>query len=194
MVKTKNKNTSKTNEQVVAETILQTSTTGSTISIDGQEYTITDPTPATLMMVSSEVSKLPKVDMGSENILFEVLRTAKDMQSIGRIAAILILGAKRIREGSEQGEDKGDSTPTTRRNGWLAFLTKNNKKEAVRKRSELDTLAQKCLETVTIRTLSAFIGKRLSEMQVGDFFGLTTSLSAVNLLKATKEVETVHGE
>lgn len=179
---------------MVAETILQTSTTGSTISIDGQEYTITDPTPATLMMVSSEVSKLPKVDMGSENILFEVLRTAKDMQPIGRIAAILILGAKRIREDNEQGGNKGCSTPTTRRYGWFAFLTKKNKKEVVRKKSELDTLAQKCLETVTIRTLSAFIGKRLSEMQVGDFFGLTTSLSAVNLLKATKEVETVHGE
>ena len=193
MVKARNKNTSKTLEQVVAETILQASTTGSTITIDGQEYTITDPTPATLMMVSSEVSKLPKVDMGSENILFEVLRTARDMQPIGRIAAILILGAKRIREDSEQGEDKGGSTPTTRRNGWFSFLTNNNK-EAVQKRSELDTLAQKCLETVTIRTLSAFIGKRLSEMQVGDFFGLTTSLSAVNLLKTTKEVETAHGE
>lgn len=179
----------------MAETILQASTTGNTINIDGQEYTITDPTPATLMMVSSEVSKLPKVDMESENILFEVLRTAKDMQPIGRIAAILILGAKRIREGSEQGGNKGGSTPTTRRNGWFSFLqTKNNNKEAVQKRSELDTLSQKCLETVTIRTLSAFIGKRLSEMQVGDFFGLTTSLSAVNLLKTTKEVETAHGE
>jgi len=31
--------------------------------------------------------------------------------------------------------------------------------------------------------------KRLTDMEVGDFFGITTSLSETNLLKPTKEVE-----
>lgn len=85
-------NKDKTLEEQVASTILQASTIGKTITINGEEYEITDPTPATLMMVSAEVSNMPKVNRDSENILVEVLRTAKDsVPIIGRIAAILLL-------------------------------------------------------------------------------------------------------
>ena len=31
--------------------------------------------------------------------------------------------------------------------------------------------------------------RRLNDLEIGDFFGITTSLSEINLLKPTKEVE-----
>lgn len=178
----------KTTEQIVAETILQTATTGSTIDVDGQEFTITDPTPATLMMVSAEVSRMPRVNTKADNILFEVLRTAKDTNPIGRIAAILILGAKRIKEGHFIRAQKQSTRWSWRR------MRRVREWKTIWRQSELDWLSEKLLDSLTIATLSELITKRLGEMQIGDFFGLTTSLSAINILKATKEVETPHGE
>lgn len=178
----------KTLEQIVAATILQTTTTGSVIDIDGQKYTIADPTPATLIMVSAEVSRMPKINAATDNILFEVLRTAKDMQPIGRVAAILILGAKRIKENrlivlSRQ----------VKKWSWKKFRRVETW-EPVCTRKEIDWLAERILESLSPQTISNLITKRLAEMQVGDFFGITTSLSAINILKATKEVETAPGE
>lgn len=182
------KSDQKTTEQIVAETILQTSTTGSKIDIDGMEYTITDPTPATLMMVSAEVSCMPHVNQQADNILFEVLRMAKDAQPIGRIAAILILGAKRVRENYEISWRK-----KVRKWSWRKFRHITEWK-VMKTQNELDWLAEQLIDTLTTATLSNLIMKRLGEMQIGDFFGLTTSLSAINILKPTKEVETARGE
>ena len=183
-------NKDKTLEEQVASTILQASTIGKTITINGEEYEITDPTPATLMMVSAEVSNMPKVNRDSENILVEVLRTAKDsVPIIGRIAAILLLGAKRISQHREITVEE-----TKKRWSWRKF--RFVKETTISSKGwEMDYLAHRITTDLTISTISDFISKRLGEMQVGDFFGLTTSLSAVNILKQTKEVEeTAHGE
>lgn len=172
----------KTLEQQVCDTILQRKTTS--LEIEGITYEMPAPTPATIMMVSAEVHKMPRIQQNPKSILNEALRTAKDCEALGRIAAILILGAKRINENR-----KVVKSETCKWN-WrkLRFITKQEIE------SELDFVARHILEELTPATINETITKRLMEMQVGDFFGLTTSLSAINILERTKEVEpTAHG-
>ena len=159
----------KTLEQQVADTILQHKTTS--LEIEGRTFEIPAPTPATIMMVSAEVHRMPRINPNPKSILNEALLTAKDCEAVGRIAAILVLGAKRINE--------------SRKWSWrkFRFITKQETE------SELDFVTRHILEELTPATLNETITKRLMEMQVGDFFGLTTSLSAINILKKTKEVE-----
>ena len=167
----------KTLEQQVADTILQHKTTS--LEIEGRTFEIPDPTPATIMMVSAEVHRMPRINPNPKSILNEALLTAKDCEAVGRIAAILVLGAKRINESRKVVKSK------SRKWSWrkFRFITKQETE------SELDFVTRHILEELTPATLNETITKRLMEMQVGDFFGLTTSLSAINILKKTKEVE-----
>lgn len=170
-------------ERQVVDTILQRKTTS--LTIDGHTYEIPSPTPATLMMVSEETCNMPEINPKPKNILNETLRTAKDCKALGRIAAILVLGAKRIRENHKV------ETARFRRWSWCKFRFITTAKTE----SEIDYISNKILEEISPQTLNEAITKRLLEMQVGDFFGLTTSLSATNILKPTKEVEpTAHGQ
>ncbi|MFW5481612.1 MAG: hypothetical protein ACOCN9_01835 [Prevotella sp.] len=179
----------KTIEQAVVDTLVLENMNGHTINVAGQTYTFTDPTPATLMMVSAEVSKMPAIDAKTNNVLYEVLLKAKDARPIGRIAAILLLGAKRIKQNRIvpfcHQERKWSWRKFRFVNTWVKCSDQN----------ELDYLTDRILEEVNTKTLAQFIWKRIREMQVGDFFGLTTSLSEINMIRATKEeVETAHGE
>ena len=47
--------------------------------IEGEEYAIAPPTVATLMLVSEAVAEMPVVNKDTDNVLVEVLATAKDM-------------------------------------------------------------------------------------------------------------------
>lgn len=167
----------KTLEQQVVDTILQRKTTS--LEIDGRTYEIPAPTPATLMMVSEETYNMPEIQQNPNSIMNETLRTAKDCKALGRIAAILVLGAKRIRENHKV------ETAQIKKWSWRKFRFITETKTE----SELDYIATRILEEISPRMLNEAITKRLLEMQVGDFFGLTTSLCATNILKATKEVE-----
>lgn len=172
----------KTLEQQVVDTILQRKTTS--LEIEGRTYEIPAPTPATIMMVSAEVHRMPRINQSPNSILNEALLTAKDCEAVGRIAAILVLGAKRINE------DRKVVRSQSRKWSWRKFRF-TTKRET---EGELDFVARHILEELTPATLNEAITKRLVEMQVGDFFGLTTSLSAINILAKTKEVEqTAHG-
>lgn len=167
----------------MTNTILQRKTTS--LEIEGRTYEIPAPTPATIMMVSAEVHKMPRIRQNTNSILQEALLTAKDCEAVGRIAAILVLGAKRINENHKVVKSE------SRKWSWrkFGFITKQETE------SELDFVARHILEELTPATLNETITKRLMEMQVGDFFGLTTSLSAINILEKTKEVEqTAHGQ
>ena len=159
----------KTLEQQVVDTILQRKTTS--LEIDGRTYEIPAPTPATIMLVSEETSKMPLINKETKSIFIETLRTARDCKAIGRIAAILVLGAKRIRENHQV------VISETKKWSWRRFrFTKHQE-------------AMRIMEDITPATLNETITKRLMEMQLGDFFGLTTSLSEINTLARTKEVE-----
>lgn len=152
-------------EENVSKAILEHK---SEIIICRRKYTVTPPTPATLIMASAYCAKLPKMNPYG-NIVTEILLHAKDAEAIGKVVAVLILGAKRINQNRKI------------RTGIF------------RKRNEFEWLSQYLMENMTIKDVAKVIAQRLTEMQIGDFFGLTTSLSAVNITKATKEVGTQSG-
>ena len=157
-------------EKKVVDCILQRQ---ETITIGNMEYQLAMPTPATLILISELVATMPIIDKDS-NVLNEVLSKAKDLSVIGKIAATLILGAKRIKE----------------RNHIMLKTGIFRRKRVL----EYDYISEIILEEVTNASLMKLITSRLNSMQIGDFFVLTTSLSEANLLKRTKEVETVSGE
>ena len=60
---------------------------------------------------------------------------------------------------------------------------------------EFDFLTRAILEEISPATLSQVISQRFLDMQVADFFGLSTSLSEINITRRTREVEeTASGE
>lgn len=166
-------------EKLVTDTILQRAS--DVLLIDGIEYQITPPTPATLILISEMVSTLPVVNRKTDNILLEVLSTAKDMSIVGKIAATLILGAKRIKENRYI---TIKHSTETKRWSWKKFRYVISTSKVL----EVDYLAERILNEVTSETLVKIVSKRLGMMQIGDFFELTTSLSEANQLKRTKEV------
>ena len=63
-------------------------------------------------------------------------------------------------------------------------------KEVLEPIEEKDALAQMILLNCKSSVIRDIIQKRFDELEIADFFGITTSLSEANLLAATKEVET----
>ncbi len=161
----------------MADVILQKE--GNAIEIEGRKYEMAPPSSATIILVSAMVSQMPIVNKDTDNILFEVLKTAKDTDIVGRIAATLILGAKRIREGHTV------TIATKRRWSWK----KMRWIEETTTMPEEEYIARVILEEVAPKTLVDAISERLLDMQVADFFALTTSLSVINITKRTREVE-----
>ena len=85
----------KTIESRVASAILQNA---ESVVVNGTEYRIEQPTLATLAMLSELVSTLPDYDMDGK-VLDNVLASARtSAPTVARIAALLILGAARIRK------------------------------------------------------------------------------------------------
>ena len=168
----------KTIEQQVSDTILQQPTE---IQVGEKKYSVAPPSIATLILVSKEISKLPKITVDKdEDILAASLSMAKDCGIIGRIAATLILGAKNCK-------DKTIHVPKkkTKRILWgLIPVTWDSYEEQTH--STVDELAKELLEQMTPREINNTIARILQGMQIGDFFGVTTFLLEVNLTKRTK--------
>lgn len=177
-------------EKKVTDTILQRAS--ESIEIGGVEYPIAPPTPATIIMVSELVSTMPEVNRKTDSILHEVLSTAKDLSVIGKIAAVLILGAKRVKEQRKLTKVTGKNRK--RFWSWRKFRFVSEQVTHISGVLEVDYIAERILDEVTPETLLKVVSKRLGLMQIGDFFELTTSLSEANQLKRTKEVETASGD
>ena len=164
---------SQTIESKVASAILERSI--ATIEVEGAKYEIAPPSVATLILLSEIASRFPVVEpVSKDKIVYSVLRNAKNYRPLGDLLAVLILGL----------------TETTTRKvikSRLFGLIKTEKEETVtiNKKAELSKIL---LENVRPSILFNLIIKRLNEMEIGDFFGITTSLSEINLLKPTKEV------
>ena len=166
----------RTIEQMVASAILEKAT--HTIEIDGTVYTVSDPTIATLILISEIISTLPIVkEVPKEEMVYAALHYAKDYRAIGDICAILILGAKGLTEEREVVEYK-------RILG--VFRRKIVRKVIVDKKKELSALI---LENMRPSVIFECLIQRLKDMEIGHFFSITTSLSEANILKPTKEVE-----
>lgn len=153
-----------TTEKRASETILQAP---EIIEIAGKKYQAPPPTTATLIKVSELIAKFPKINTNSEQQIIEfVLANAWKCGTIGRIAATLVLG----------------ETKTTREKNSLLYRIFNFRKDA-------DELAEIILTRKTPREINQLITTMLSRLEIADFFALTTSLTEINILKATKEVE-----
>ena len=167
---------SKTLEEKVAETILQKS---DEITIGEKTYKIAQPTTATLILASEAVSRLPKTALDPQKVVEESLSVAKDCKALGEIAAIMILGARNLTETRKVRErrEKRCLWGLFRRYKWVEV------EKTVDRKAEL---AQELLYTYSPKALNMIVGALLHKMELGDFFGLTTFLTEINLLRPTK--------
>lgn len=174
-------------ESYVADTVLERPT--DVLTIEGVEYKLAPPTLATIIMTSELVAKLPQFESSNDDLLYEVMKNARNCKTIGKIAAVLLLGAKRVLE------NRRIAVP--HEGGKCCLIPRCFRRHKTDKTiAEVDHLAQTILNEVSPATLQTILMKRLIDMQIGDFFGITTSLTTANHLKATKEVEnqTAYGE
>ena len=149
------------------------------LELDGKVYPIAPPSIATLILVSEIVSALPRVEpVPNEQILHSVLHNAKDFRPLGDLAATLILGAKGL---------TATETRTVERKRLFGLITMRREETVTIDRKA--ELAKAILENVRPSVLMQVVVRRLTNLEIGDFFGITTSLAAANLLKPTREVE-----
>ena len=169
----------KTLEEKVADTILEKA---EELSIGSKTYQVAPPSTATLILVSEAVSRLPRVVSDPENVVEESLSIAKDCRALGDIAAIMILGARHLTERVK--------VQQTREKRYLWGLFKRKVVEEVEEvRDRKAELAQELLENLTPAELYDLTVTVLQRMNLTDFFGLTTFLIEINLMRQTK-VET----
>ena len=162
----------KTIEQKVGDAVLQRP---KEININGRHFTVAPPSVSTLILASEAISLLPQVQLDKAKIVEEVLFVAKDCRILGDIAAILILGAKGLKE-----------TVTTKRKYFFGLFARSIT-ETVDRKAEL---SKWLLEELDTAQLNKLIFELLKDFNLGDFFGTTTFLIEINLLRPTKVVET----
>ena len=161
-------------ESRVAATILER--TVSTLEIEGVTYNIAPPTLGTLILASEIVSFFPQIDdVDDKQRIFMALFKAKDFKMLADLAAVLILGSKRLTEEREVTVEK--------RHLFGLIKRKHRVKQTVDLRAEL---AKKILDNVRPSVLFEVIVKRLRDNEIMTFFAITTSLNAANILKPTK--------
>ncbi|MCM1066800.1 MAG: hypothetical protein NC418_04395 [Muribaculaceae bacterium] len=165
-------------EEKTAGTILQKP---EKIELCGTTYTVAPPSVATLILASEAVARLPHIKLDLERAVEEVLATARHMRPIGDILAILILGSKHV-------DDTCQSSHTQRkRRLWGLFHTT---REVTVTETAKEKLSRQLLEELSPRELHMLLARLTKGMQVGDFFGLTTFLTEINLIRPTKvEIE-----
>lgn len=169
----------KTIEEKVAETILQKDIE---VTVGGKKYKAAPASTATLILASEAVSRLPEINLDPEKVVEESLSVARECRPLGDIAAILILGAKNLTE-----TVKTRQTVEKRRLWGLVKWTEEVEVEQVIDRKA--ELAKQILEELSPRALNLLVAQLLQKMELGDFFGLTTFLTEINLMRPTK-VET----
>lgn len=161
-------------ESRVAATILER--TVSTLEIEGVTYNIAPPTIGTLILASEIVSFFPQIDdIDDKQRIFMALFKAKDFKMLADLAAVLILGSKRLTEEREV---------TVEKRHLFGLIKRNHRmKQTVDLRAEL---AKKILDNVRPSVLFEVIVRRLRDNEIMTFFAITTSLNAANILKPTK--------
>lgn len=154
-------------EHKVAETILQRP---KTIKVGGRTYSVAPPSIATLILASEAISQLPSVALDDRRVVEESLRIAKDCKAMGDVAAILLLGAEESQR------------PIKRKKRILRLFSRRDKELLTRK----DEVAYELLNRLDSAAFNALLLELLRIFSLGDFFGLTTFLTGINLLRPTK--------
>lgn len=174
----------KTIEQQAGAAILQSE---EEFVCDGETFNIAPPCLETLIIASEYVSLLPTMpfSINPEKVFDQALFLAKDCRVLGDICAVLILGAKNLKT-----VQTVKDTVVVKPKGfwpWQKEVT-----AVVEKEIEIDNMAilsQKLRFNLRPSELRAKMIERLKQMEVGDFFGLSTSLIEINLLTQTREVD-----
>lgn len=166
----------KTIQGRVADEVLQRT---ETVTLGGKEYEVAPPTVGTLIMVSEEIASLPQLRLDSENLVYDVLREAKNCKAVARAVAVMILGSRMAANGAKTSE--------TERGGIFARLCARRREKA--KETPVDALARELLYSASPEEMQSAVAQLIQRMQLGDFFGLTTFLNAINQTKPTREVE-----
>ena len=133
------------------------------VTVGERTFTLPRPTMATLIAASEVIAELPNRQLDPEKIVTESMAVATSCEPIGRIAAILLLGAR-----------KGKSSSVLKEALWRARTRR---------------YGRELLRSLTPDEMKDLIIGILNGAKVGDFFGLTTSLIEVNLLRRTKAAE-----
>ena len=157
-------------ESKTAKTVLERK---QILTIGGIEYEVSQPSTATLIEVSEIVSQLPTIELNPDKVLIETLMIAKECRLLGKIAATLILGAVRLT----------NSQPSN-----LSRLKSLIQRQPKSHDVQCEELGAIILSTTDPKELNTKIIQLLSSMGISDFFGLTTSLLEVNLLRRTRAV------
>lgn len=158
-------------EQKVGEAVLQRPRE---VAVSGRTFKVAPPSVATLILASEAISLLPQVELDKKRIIESALYVAKDCRVLGDIAATLILGAKGL-------------TETVRRRRKRFFgLYSRTVSETIDRRAEL---SKWLLEELDSAGLNRLIFELLKDFNIGDFFGTTTFLIEINLLRPTKVVD-----
>ncbi|HBC28973.1 MAG TPA: hypothetical protein DC006_04790 [Prevotellaceae bacterium] len=185
----KDENMKETIESKVAQAILQQA---DEVTVRGITYRVEQPTLATLAMLSELVSTLPDYDMGQSVIANVLAHAGQAAGTLARIAALLILGAARVRECRTA---TLETTTMHRRWSWRRMRRTDTPLVERRRVSEYDRLAHDLEQGTSPADINSIITKRLCDMQVGDFFAVTASLKGQDILAATREAgETASGE
>lgn len=167
----------KTTEKKVAETILQQL---DEVNVGGQTYKIAPPSTATMILASEAVSRFPNVKMDDTRIVEESIHYAKDFGPLdGEIAAILILGARHLKETVKTREKR----EKRRFFGIFKTYEEVEVETVVDRKAELVELL---LNDLTPKELHSLVALLLRKMQVADFFALTTFLAGINMIQPTK--------
>lgn len=166
-------------EQKVAQTVLQQPTQ---VTVGDRTFDVAPPTLKTLILASAAISQLPQEELNSDHIVQETLYVAKNCGVLGDIAAILILGAKGLTETATRRVKR-------RRRGLLGLfgLTREvTEEQTIDRKAELSDYL---LENLSPKQLRDIVMSLVHKLQLGDFFGLTTFLIDLNLLRPTKVEE-----
>ena len=166
----------KTIEEKVADTILQKEIE---VTVGNKKYKAAPASTATLILASEAVSRLPKTVLDPQKVVEESLSVAKDCRALGDVAAIMILGARNLTERKKVREkrEKRYLWGLFRRHEWIEV------EKTIDRKTEL---AKEILESYSPKELNLLVGGLLQSMELGDFFGLTTFLTEINLLRPTK--------
>lgn len=154
------------------------------VTVGEQVYQVAPPSVATLILASEAAGRMPQISLNPEKIIDETLSVAKYCRPMGEFVAILILGAKCLKEEhTKEIEEERERRVFGFRCGY----------KKVRRRERVDikrALADRLLEELSPRELYELTARLLQQMQIGDFFGISTFLIETNLLRPKKVEET----
>lgn len=154
----------RTVEEKTRDTILQKEVT---VKVGDREYNVEPCTEGTLAEGSALISRVPKVDKETDNIILESLAKANSGNNISKVVAMLILGKKEAYK------------PFCKTYFKIIKIRQN--------KTKLEELTDYISNNIPFKELNEILNTIISTLDVGFFFAIITSLHEVNMLRETKE-------